>query len=74
MNRDAGFDVMGRLFMHPLIGLGGLLGGFDLQLTLQYGFAETRNVVGSPVIATLSADGIYRGRTYALAFALSRRF
>jgi long-chain fatty acid transport protein len=56
-------------------GVGGKCGDFDLQLTLQYGFAETRTVSGSPAgLFGQTADGTYRGRTYALAFTVARRF
>jgi long-chain fatty acid transport protein len=52
-------------------GLGGRVGEYDLQLTAQYGFAETRTVTGS---SNAAADGTYRGRTYALALSVSHRF
>jgi long-chain fatty acid transport protein len=56
-------------------GVGGKVGGFDLQLSLQYGFAETRTVSGSPAgLFGQTADGTYRGRTYALALSAARRF
>jgi long-chain fatty acid transport protein len=56
-------------------GVGGEWRGLDLQLTLQYGFAETRTVSGSPAgLFGQTADGIYRGRTYALALSVARRF
>ena len=56
-------------------GIGGHLGKFDAQLTLQYGWAASRTVVGSPVsLAGQSADGTYFNRTYAIAFSLSRHF
>jgi len=56
-------------------GVGGKCGDFDLQLTLQYGFAETRTVSGSPAnLFGQTADGSYRGRTYALALSVARRF
>jgi long-chain fatty acid transport protein len=56
-------------------GVAGQIGKYDVQVTLQYGFAETRTVSGSPVSPALqTADGIYRSQTYALAFSLSRHF
>jgi long-chain fatty acid transport protein len=57
------------------LGLGGRFAGCDLQLTLQYGFADTRTVSGVPVnFADQSPDGTYSSRTYAIAFSLSHRF
>ncbi len=57
------------------LGLGGHVGGCELQLTLQYGFADTRTVTGVPVnFAGQTPNGTYSSRTYALAFALSHRF
>jgi long-chain fatty acid transport protein len=57
------------------VGLGGKVGGCDLQLTLQYGFADTRTVSGVPVnFAEQTPNGSYSSRTYAIAFSLSHRF
>jgi len=54
------------------VGVGGRVGQYDLQATVQYGIAETRTVTGDVVNPT--ADGTYAGRTYAFALSLSRRF
>jgi hypothetical protein len=57
------------------LGLGGPLAGCELQLTLQYGFADTRTVSGVPAnFAGQTPDGTYSSRTYAIAFSLSHRF
>ena len=57
------------------LGAGGRLGGFDVQLTLQYGWAADRTVTGSPVSTSLqSADGVYHNRTNALALSFARHF
>jgi len=56
-------------------GLGGHYAGCDLQLTLQYGFADTRTVSGVPAnFAGQTPDGTYSSRSYALAFSLTHRF
>ena len=52
VNRDAGFDVMGRLFMHPLIGLGGLLANVQVGGSFRYGYRGRGYDIAYPRMTT----------------------